>query len=91
MNIPVKINLWSFILMLFCWIAFFLVQPVSAVPFNPHYIILSATIIVLIISVVGLGGISDWRTATQSTIAIFGSIALCLIESWVVFIGRLLT
>lgn len=44
MNIPVKINLWSFVLMFFCWIAFFLVQPVSVVPFNPHYIILSATI-----------------------------------------------
>jgi hypothetical protein len=90
-NAVTKIDQWSFIFMLFCWVAFFLVPSLSTIPINPHYIILCATIIVFIFSLVGLGGVTDWRTASQSTIAILGSIVLVLIESWVLLIGRLLS
>ena len=90
-NVAVNINLWSFTIMLLCWVAFFSELSQLAIPINPHYIILSASIIVFIFSVVGLGGTTGWRSATLSITSILGSIALFLTESWVVFIGRLLS
>lgn len=89
MKIGVKLNLWSMILMLFCWVAIFI--PLPSIPFNRHYAILSTSIIVFFLSVMGLGGIKSWRTVAQSTIAIIGSFVLVLFESWVVFVGSLLS
>jgi hypothetical protein len=41
--------------------------------------------------VIGLGGVENGWTASQSIIAILGSIALVFIELWVIFIGSLLS
>ncbi len=90
MKIAIKMNLWSFFSMLFCWLAF-LIALSAEMPFNPHFLILFASITVLIFSVAGLSGITNYRSASRATVTIFGSIALCLIELWVVFFGALLS
>lgn len=87
-SLATKINIWSFIFMLLCWVAFF--SGLSQV-FDPHYMILVVSIVVFILSVVGLGGVIGWKTALLAIISIIGSIALVVLELWVIFIGRLLS
>ncbi|WIV21331.1 hypothetical protein QPK24_11940 [Paenibacillus polygoni] len=53
MKIGAKLNIWSMLLMLFCWAAIFI--PIPSIPFNRHYVILTTSIIVFFLSVMGLG------------------------------------
>lgn len=91
MKIAVILNRLSIVFMLFCWIAFIMPFFSPVFRFNLHYTMLLVLIIVFFISVVGLAGVKDWRTALYSILAILGSISLFLIECLVVFVGSLLS
>ncbi|WP_169082058.1 hypothetical protein [Paenibacillus sp. PL91] len=86
-RVAAKLNLVSFLIMLFCWAAFFAALSSSKNEFNPHFVILISAVLVFFLSVAGLGGVKNGRSASQSILAIFGSFALISLELWVVIVG----
>lgn len=85
------INLWSFLCMLLCWVAFIIVSITSIRMVNPHYIIMAAAALVFVFSIMGLGDVKTWRTITRSISSIVGCLLLLFIEVWVLIIGHLLS
>lgn len=83
------INLWSFVLAIFCWAFFFLVS-FNDIGINFHPTILILAIVVFIASFIGLGSENNWKSLLRSIISLFACALLGIIESYIIFIGTLI-
>lgn len=83
------INLWSFVLTIFCWALFFLMS-FNDIGMNIHSTILILAIVIFIVSFIGLGSENNWKSLLRSIISLFGCASLIIIESYIIFIGTLM-
>jgi hypothetical protein len=87
-----RLNIVSFLLTLICGAAacFASITP-PVFPINFHYLILGVTVIVFVLSVMGLRGVSGWTTAARSVFSIVACACLIVFETAVLVLGSLLT
>jgi hypothetical protein len=89
MNIRKKINTYSIFFSMLCWVG--LSGFTSVLPVNGHIIILWMAIFALLMSVFGLGGISNWKSASSSLISILLSGLLVFVELLLVVFSKFLS
>ncbi|MDQ8739308.1 hypothetical protein [Paenibacillus sp. LHD-38] len=80
MNMRKKINTYSIFFSMLSWGGFYLSGFTSVLPVNGHIIILWMAIFALLMSVFGLGGINNWKSASSSLISILLSGLLVVVE-----------
>ncbi len=93
-----KINLWSFILSMVCFLLFFVFSSVLYLKemiiiwtgIHPLILILYITLIVFLLGVIGIFGVSNGKTAIRSLITILLSLGLSIILAFIIFFGKLL-
>lgn len=93
-----KINIWTFRLTLGYWLTFIMVIFTGirgSIPdFMSHHIFmlfLYTALGLFILSVVGLGGINDWTSASKSILSIIMNILFSIIIIYIIIIGSLFT
>lgn len=81
MVIRKRLNKYSIFLSMLCWICFFQTGFINSVlSVDGHYTVLWLAIISLLMSVIGLGGINNWITASKSIISVLLSGILVFVE-----------
>lgn len=80
MNMRKKINTYSILFSMLCWGGFYLSGFTSVLPVNAHIIILFMAAFSLLMSIFGLGGINNWKSALSSLISILISGLLVVVE-----------
>jgi hypothetical protein len=90
------VNIWSFNLSIICLFLFFLFsflipirEPVMGT--HPLNLILYLTLITLVLGLIGLLGIQDWKGMARSAATIVITLGLSLVLAAVLFFGSLLS
>lgn len=91
------INLCSFILMIMCYILFFILSSVSYLKYKvitlteiqPFILLFKLTLVVFILSIIGVFGVDNGRTAMRSLITVVFSLLLLIVLPTIIFFGML--
>jgi hypothetical protein len=91
-----KINLWSFIFTIIWVLLFFIVSstgPIdySILGFHPFMLLLSVTLLTLVVGVMGLADMEDWRGMARSFSTIVLTLGLSTFLAIIIFFGDLLS
>ncbi len=94
-----NINLWSFILSLFCipvfFIAIFSANYISGftktIGTHPLNIVLGLTLIAFVLGVIGLKDVREWKAMARSLFTIFFTIGFSGVLIVIIFFGNLLS
>lgn len=90
-----KINVWSFILSLFCILFLYLTQfslhiANSIFGIHPLKIVLVTSILSLLLGSIGFAGVKDWKSLLRSILTIIITTGLSAFLVYVIFFGSLL-
>ena len=96
--LPNHMNVWSFILSLFCILVFFIVTSSAnfitgftrIIGIHPLNIVLVFTLIAFILGVIGLKDAREWKAMARSIFTIISTIAFSTILIVILFFGSLL-
>jgi hypothetical protein len=99
MLMKTTLNLWSFVLSLFCFALFLssvsssiIVEFVShTLHIHPLHIVLGLTLVTLIICVIGFSGINSWKSALRSAVSILLTIGMSVMIPFILALGNLFT
>lgn len=91
------INLCSFILMIMCYILFFILSSVSYLKYKvitlteiqPFIMLLKMTLVVFLLSIIGVFGVDNGKTALRSLITVLFSLILLIVLPAIIFFGVL--
>ena len=89
-----NINVWSFIVSLFCilllFIATFYVN-VTIFGIHPLNIILTITIITFVLGLIGLKDVNNWKALARSVVTICLTISFSVLLLYIIIMGNLLS
>jgi hypothetical protein len=91
-----KINIWSFIFSIICFLLFFIFSfsgPIgySIMGSHPLNLVLYITLVTLFLGVLGFSDVRDWKGMARSVATIIITLGLSAFLTFVIFFGRLLS
>lgn len=89
-----QLNYWSFVLSTIWVLLFFVISSTGPNVYtifglHPHVLLLVASLLTLLIGLIGLSGMKDWKSAARSFSTIFLTLGLSAFLAFIIFFGKL--